>query len=85
MTRPRPGEPPGRRPAGPRRRWPTLPLRWRPAVSLRWKISLTVTAVCCAVAAVLGALVHNAVARQTVGQVRKETRADLDTALDLFE
>ncbi|WP_438487485.1 sensor histidine kinase [Streptomyces sp. S186] len=59
--------------------------RPRPAVSLRWKISLTVTAVCCAVAAVLGVLVHNAVARQTVGQVRKETRADLDTALDLFE
>ncbi|MFE7661594.1 two-component sensor histidine kinase, partial [Streptomyces celluloflavus] len=57
----------------------------RPAVSLRWKIALTVTAVCCAVAAVLGVLVHNAVARQTVGQVRKEARADLDTALDLFE
>ncbi|UKY50813.1 sensor histidine kinase [Streptomyces inhibens] len=56
-----------------------------PAVSLRWKIALTVTAVCCAVAAVLGVLVHNAVARQTVGQVRKETRTDLDTALDLFE
>ncbi|MGG2462426.1 sensor histidine kinase [Streptomyces sp. RGM 3693] len=59
--------------------------RPRPALSLRWKISLTVAAVCCAVAAVLGVLVHNAVARQTVGQVRKETRADLDTALDLFE
>ncbi|MFH8567176.1 sensor histidine kinase [Streptomyces sp. NPDC017993] len=57
----------------------------RPAVSLRWKIALTVTAVCCAVAAVLGVLVHNAVARQTVGQVRKEARADLDTALDLYE
>ncbi|MFC5895466.1 sensor histidine kinase [Streptomyces ramulosus] len=57
----------------------------RAAVSLRWKIALTVTAVCCAVAAVLGVLVHNAVARQTVGQVRKETRADLDIALDLFE
>ncbi|MGW7490600.1 sensor histidine kinase [Streptomyces sp. NPDC054786] len=57
----------------------------RPAVSLRWKIALTVLAVSCAVAAVLGVLVHNAVARQTVGQVRKETRANLDTALDLFE
>ncbi|WP_405747755.1 HAMP domain-containing histidine kinase [Streptomyces sp. NBC_01525] len=57
----------------------------RAAVSLRWKIALTVTAVCCAVAAVLGVLVHNAVAHQTVGQVRKETRADLDIALDLFE
>ncbi|MFJ9414628.1 sensor histidine kinase [Streptomyces sp. NPDC101227] len=57
----------------------------RPAVSLRWKIALTVTAVCCAVAAVLGVLVHNAVAHQTVGQVRKEARTDLDTALVLFE
>ncbi|MFI0261136.1 sensor histidine kinase [Streptomyces sp. NPDC017056] len=57
----------------------------RPALSLRWKIALTVTAVCCAVAAVLGVLVHNAVARQTVGQVRKETLADLDEALDLYE
>ncbi len=57
----------------------------RPAVSLRWKIALTVMAVSCAVAAVLGVLVHNAVARQTVGQVRKETRANLDSALELFE
>ncbi|MEU7434765.1 HAMP domain-containing sensor histidine kinase [Streptomyces sioyaensis] len=56
-----------------------------PAVSLRWKIALTVMAVSCAVAAVLGVLVHNAVARQTVGRVRKEARANLDTALDLFE
>ncbi|WP_033040081.1 sensor histidine kinase [Streptomyces monomycini] len=57
----------------------------RPVLSLRWKIALTVTAVCCAVAAVLGVLVHNAVARQTVGQVRKETLTDLDDALDLYE
>ncbi|MFI9233608.1 sensor histidine kinase [Streptomyces rimosus] len=57
----------------------------RPALSLRWKIALTVTAVCCAVAAVLGVLVHNAVARQTVGQVHKETLADLDEALELYE
>ncbi|MEU9123434.1 HAMP domain-containing sensor histidine kinase [Streptomyces sp. NPDC048506] len=57
----------------------------RPAVSLRWKIALTVMAVSCAVAAVLGVLVHNAVARQTVGQIRKETRENLDTALALFE
>ncbi|WP_032917752.1 HAMP domain-containing sensor histidine kinase [Streptomyces rimosus] len=57
----------------------------RPALSLRWKIALTVTAVCCAVAAVLGVLVHNAVARQTVGQVHKETLTDLDEALELYE
>ncbi|MEV0368403.1 HAMP domain-containing sensor histidine kinase [Streptomyces sp. NPDC050636] len=57
----------------------------RLAVSIRWKFALTVTAVCCAVAAVLGVLVHNAVARETVGHVRKHAREDLDTALDLFE
>ncbi|MFI9049304.1 sensor histidine kinase [Streptomyces sp. NPDC053427] len=54
-------------------------------VSLRWKFALTVTAVCCAVAAVLGVLVHNAVAHQTVGEVRKDAGKDLDTALVLFE
>lgn len=57
----------------------------RPAVSLRWQIALTVMAVSCAVAAVLGVLAHDAVARQTVGALRKETRANLDTALDAFE
>ncbi|MGW1374782.1 sensor histidine kinase [Streptomyces sp. NPDC002446] len=57
----------------------------RPAVSLRWKIALTVMAVSCAVAAVLGVLAHDVVARQTVGALRKETRTNLDTALDAFE
>ncbi|ARF55795.1 sensor histidine kinase [Streptomyces gilvosporeus] len=57
----------------------------RLSVSLRWKIALTVTAVSCAVAAVLGVLVHNAVTRQTVGEVRKDAGNDLDTALVLFE
>ncbi|MFF4952747.1 sensor histidine kinase [Streptomyces chattanoogensis] len=57
----------------------------RLSVSLRWKFALTVTAVCCAVAAVLGVLVHNAVARQTVGELRKDAGKDLDTALVLFE
>ncbi|NXY96537.1 HAMP domain-containing histidine kinase [Streptomyces sp. BR123] len=49
--------------------------------SLRWKIALTTTAVCCAVAAVLGILVHNVVARQVVGEVRKDADRDLDHAL----
>ncbi|MFE2148249.1 HAMP domain-containing protein, partial [Streptomyces sp. NPDC059456] len=49
--------------------------------SLRWKIALTTTAVCCAVAAVLGILVHNVVARQIVGEVRKDADRDLDQAL----
>ncbi|MEU6309642.1 HAMP domain-containing sensor histidine kinase [Streptomyces sp. NPDC047014] len=53
--------------------------------SLRWKIALTTTAVCCAVAAALGILVHNVVARQIVGEVRKAADADLDHALGHYE
>ncbi|MFI8262357.1 MULTISPECIES: sensor histidine kinase [unclassified Streptomyces] len=53
--------------------------------SLRWKIALTTTAVCCAVAAVLGILVHNVVARQIVGEVRKDVDRDLDHALAQYQ
>ncbi|MEJ8643370.1 HAMP domain-containing sensor histidine kinase [Streptomyces sp. MS1.HAVA.3] len=53
--------------------------------SLRWKIALTTTMVCCMVAAALGILVHNVVARQIVGEVRKEADADLDHALGHYE
>ncbi|MEU3721600.1 HAMP domain-containing sensor histidine kinase [Streptomyces sp. NPDC031705] len=49
--------------------------------SLRWKIAVTTTLVCCAVAAALGILVHNVVARQIVGEVRKDANRDLDHAL----
>ena len=53
--------------------------------SLRWKIALTTTMVCCMVAAALGILVHNVVARQIVGEVRKEADAELDHALGHYE
>ncbi|MFE3766915.1 sensor histidine kinase [Streptomyces sp. NPDC059104] len=53
--------------------------------SLRWKIALTTTTVCCLVAAALGILVHNVVARQIVGEVRKEAARDLDHALGHYE
>ncbi|MGW0366609.1 sensor histidine kinase [Streptomyces sp. NPDC002990] len=53
--------------------------------SLRWKIALTTTAVCCAVAAVLGVLVHNVVARQIVGEVRKDADRDLEHALGHYQ
>lgn len=53
--------------------------------SLRWKIALTTTGVCCMVAAVLGILVHNVVARQIVGEVRKEANGELDHALGHYE
>ncbi|MFG2982703.1 sensor histidine kinase [Streptomyces sp. NPDC048258] len=53
--------------------------------SLRWKIALTTTMVCCMVAAALGILVHNVVARQIVGEVRKEADGELDHALGHYE
>ncbi|WUC80014.1 HAMP domain-containing histidine kinase [Streptomyces sp. NBC_00536] len=53
--------------------------------SLRWKIALTTTAVCCAVAAVLGVLVHNVVARQISGEVRKDLDRDLEAALGQYQ
>ncbi|MFF3977143.1 sensor histidine kinase [Streptomyces sp. NPDC001828] len=48
---------------------------------LRWKIMLTVAGVACAVAAILGVLVHNVLTRQRVDEVRKEARQNLDAAL----
>ncbi|MFB6618299.1 sensor histidine kinase [Streptomyces sp. NPDC085524] len=53
--------------------------------SLRWQIAVTTTMVCCMVAAALGILVHNVVARQIVGEVRKEADRDLDHALGHYE
>ncbi|MCX5377334.1 HAMP domain-containing sensor histidine kinase [Streptomyces sp. NBC_00091] len=53
--------------------------------SLRWRIALTTTLVCCTVAAALGILVHNVVARQVVGEVRKDVDRDLDHALGHYE
>ncbi|WP_043194339.1 sensor histidine kinase [Streptomyces sp. NRRL F-2664] len=53
--------------------------------SLRWKIALTTTAVCCTVAAALGILVHNVVAAQIVGEVRKDADTALEHALSHYE
>ncbi|MER7821884.1 HAMP domain-containing sensor histidine kinase [Streptomyces sp. NPDC096097] len=53
--------------------------------SLRWKIALTTTMVCCMVAAALGILVHNVVARQMVGEVRKAAATELAHALGHYE
>ncbi|MFG3496657.1 sensor histidine kinase [Streptomyces sp. NPDC047886] len=61
---------------GPRTGW---------AASLRWKIAATTTAVCCAVAAVLGILVHNVTAEQTVDHVRTEIGHALDEAARHYE
>ncbi|MFD8144616.1 sensor histidine kinase [Streptomyces sp. NPDC059708] len=53
--------------------------------SLRWKIALTTTLVCCTVAAALGIAVHNVVARQVVGEVRKDVDRELEHALGHYE
>ncbi|MER6212733.1 HAMP domain-containing sensor histidine kinase [Streptomyces sp. NPDC001674] len=53
--------------------------------SLRWKIALTTTLVCCTVAAALGIAVHNVVALQIVGEVRKEAGRELEHALGHYE
>ncbi|THA38599.1 HAMP domain-containing histidine kinase [Streptomyces sp. A1547] len=53
--------------------------------SLRWKIALTVAAVSCAVAAALGILVHNVVAQQIVGEVRKDADRELEHALAHYQ
>ncbi|MFI6941427.1 sensor histidine kinase [Streptomyces sp. NPDC050418] len=54
-------------------------------MSLRWRIALVITVVSCAVAAVLGVLVHNVVTRQVVGEMRKEVRDGLDQAMSAYE
>ncbi|MGW0734297.1 ATP-binding protein [Streptomyces sp. NPDC002851] len=54
-------------------------------MSLRRQLALTITAACVAVAAGLGALVHNVVAQQTVSEVRKEARENLDYAIAEYE
>lgn len=45
--------------------------------SLTWKSAVFLTAMCCVLAALLGALVHAAVTRQTVGQARDKALARL--------
>ncbi|MFF5449093.1 ATP-binding protein [Streptomyces sp. NPDC012888] len=57
----------------------------RATSSLRWKIAATTTAVCCAVAAVLGVLVHNVVSQQVAGEVRKDVLRELEHALLHYE
>ncbi len=54
-------------------------------MGLRWRIALTITAVSCTVAAVLGVLVHNVVTRQVIGESRKEVRDELEIALSAYE
>ncbi|MFF8695899.1 ATP-binding protein [Streptomyces sp. NPDC015144] len=53
--------------------------------SLTWKAGLFITVMCCALAALLGALVHTEVTRRTVGQSRDKALARLSDVTTAYE
>lgn len=63
-------------------RGPRLPA-W--TATLTWKAAVFITVMCCALAALLGALVHVSVTNQTVGQAREQALSRLDDATEAFE
>ncbi|MFF1377172.1 ATP-binding protein [Streptomyces sp. NPDC058308] len=66
-----------RQPRGPR-----LPA-W--TATLTWKAAVFITVMCCALAALLGALVHVSVTNQTVGQARERALARLKEVTERYE
>ncbi|MFJ1835015.1 ATP-binding protein [Streptomyces sp. NPDC088175] len=72
---------PGRRGSG-TGRWPRMPA-W--AATLTWKAAVFITVMCCALAALLGVLVHTEVTRQTVGQAREKALARLADVTVAYE
>ncbi|MEV0324417.1 HAMP domain-containing sensor histidine kinase [Streptomyces sp. NPDC050658] len=66
-----------RQPRGPR-----LPA-W--TATLTWKAAVFITVMCCALAALLGALVHVSVTNQTVGQARERALIRLDDVTRAYE
>lgn len=64
---------------GPRPRLPA----W--TATLTWKAAVFITVMCCALAALLGALVHVSVSNQTVGQARDHALDRLDEATKAYE
>ncbi|MET9662467.1 HAMP domain-containing sensor histidine kinase [Streptomyces sp. NPDC006510] len=76
---------PGAGGRGTKRRRPRVP-SW--AATLTWKSAVFITVMCCALAALLGVLVHTEVTRQTVGQAREKALsrlADVSTAYETGE
>ncbi|MFE0039848.1 ATP-binding protein [Streptomyces sp. NPDC059015] len=67
----------------PRRR----PRLRRPAwtATLTWKAAVFITVMCCALAALLGALVHVSVTRQTVDQAREKALSRLEDVTEAYE
>ncbi|MER5888556.1 HAMP domain-containing sensor histidine kinase [Streptomyces sp. NPDC001941] len=72
-----PGTPPPARP-----RLLRLP-RW--TATLTWKAAVFITVMCCALAALLGALVHVSVTRQTVDQAREKALSRLSDITRSYE
>ncbi|MEU7578184.1 ATP-binding protein [Streptomyces sp. NPDC041068] len=66
-----------RQPRGPR-----LPA-W--TATLTWKAAVFITVMCCALAALLGALVHVSVTNQTVGQARERALVHLKEVTERYE
>ncbi|ATL30458.1 ATP-binding protein [Streptomyces formicae] len=66
-----------RQPRGPR-----LPA-W--TATLTWKAAVFITVMCCALAAMLGALVHVSVTNQTVGQARERALVRLKDVTERYE
>ncbi|MFJ2111314.1 ATP-binding protein [Streptomyces sp. NPDC087850] len=53
--------------------------------TLTWKAAVFITVMCCALAALLGALVHVSVTRQTVHSVREKALSRLSEAVQAYE
>ncbi|MFJ6016114.1 ATP-binding protein [Streptomyces sp. NPDC092952] len=53
--------------------------------SLTWKAGLFITVMCCALAALLGVLVHTEVTRRTVGQAREKALSRLSDVTTAYE
>ncbi|MFE7615461.1 ATP-binding protein [Streptomyces sp. NPDC057496] len=68
--------------SAPRRRRVRVPA-W--TATLTWKAALFITVMCCALAALLGALVHTGMARETVGQSREKALARLADATVAYQ
>src|SRR5213079_2508184 len=63
-------------------RMPRLPA-W--TASLTWKATVFITVMCCALAALLGALVHVSVTDQTTGQARERALTLLKSTTKRYE
>lgn len=53
--------------------------------TLTWKAAVFITLMCCGLAALLGALVHDAMTRQTVGVARERALTKLERVTALYE